>query len=686
MNLRNRPLYIIAAVLFLALVINAAVLTYISYNRYKQFILSKAVSEGGALSREIGKVIALGISIENIGGLNEKLKNLAMDKAIDYSMILDTEGRILFHSKEEYVGKAYKDPGTLKALASKETYTQKWGNSYDISLPLFNTEKEKVGILRVGIKSSIIKKELYDLLSWSIGFSILGFLLFAAIIYFSVERFITGPIVDMEKIATNISAGDLTEKVEGIGKDEIASLSNAINSMSANLRDVILKIKKLAYDVSSVTVAITESPASVLRVVDLQKNTLEEHARHIEEMNSYISSIALSSESLYQSAEEERSALESMNESISRIAENANSFYINALESASSVEEVMTSIKETAHNIEVLSVSAEDSAAAVDMVNATIAEVQKNAEESVQLAEKVSIDASEKGLTSLSTAKKGIRDIKESVNDIAKTINSLERRSEEIGNILNVIDEVAAQTNLLSLNAAILAAQAGEQGKSFTVVADEIKRLAERTSLSTKEIAERIKAVQTETQSSVEITSKGIETVERGEKLIEEVDNALHSILESSRASTDMSKSIQRATAKEANAIRQITNSIKRTTEQLELILRGTKDQSKGSNIIIEASEKIRNDSEQLKSATEGQHNSIKQISLISENVSSQAGQINSAIDRQKKMSNEIVFTIEKIQETTTELLTSVTGMDSNIKSLSNDAKNLLKEIQKFKV
>jgi len=686
MNLQKRSVFIIAFILFLALSINTAVLTYIAYNRYKQAVLAKATSVGEAMTKEIGKVLALGMSLENIEGLNEKLKGLLEDKTIAYSMVLNKEGKILFHTDEASVGKVFRDSVTLKALDSNKTLIQNWGSSYDISLPLLDAEGKNAGILRIGVRSAFIRKELYNLLVWAVSISAVVFLLFAAIIYFSVSRFITGPIMDMEKVATRVLSGDLTETAKRVGKDEMASLSDAINSVALNLRDVLFKIRDLSKNVSAVTATITESPASVLRVVDLQKMAIEENARHVADMNKSISSIALSSESLHEMSEEATSAATEMTASISQVAENANVFNETSQDAAASIEEMIASIKETANSLEILSTSSEESASALSEINATVKEIQNSAEESVRLAENVSIEASEKGLASITTAIKGIEDVKENMNAISETINRLEKRSEEIGSIVNVIDEVAGQTSLLSLNAAILAAQAGEYGKSFTVVADEIKRLAERTSASTKEISGLITAVQAETRSSVEIAAKGIKTVDRGVKFVRDVNDALNSIVKSSKVSTEMSRSIKRATAEEVSVIMQITDSIKKMTSQIEHISRATKEQSKGSNLIVEATEKIKTGSEQIKRTTEEQFKSSKQISIISENVSKQAEQITFAINSQKQKSTEIVSTMEKIQKTTADLIASATEMDRSISSLSKDAKTLLTEIQKFKV
>src|SRR4030042_2185376 len=375
-----------------------------------------------------------------------------------------------------------------------------------------------------------------------------------------------------------------------------------------------------------------------------------------------------------------------MTASISNIAEHAGIFNETAQEAGVSIEEMIASIKETAGSIEILSASSEDSTTALAEVNTSIAEIQQSAEESVRLAEKVSVDASEKGITSISMAIGGMDDIKESVTAISETIDRLEKRSEEIGNILDVIDGVASQTSLLSLNAAILAAQAGENGKAFAVVADEIKNLADRTSASTKEIAELITGVQAETRSSVEKATSTIKTVDRGVELFKEVNSALKSILESSNVSTAMTKAIKRATSEEAIVIGHITNAIRKITQQIEQISKATKEQSKGSSMIGEATGKIKDISDHIKKATEEQFKGSDKIASVTENVSRTAEQITLAINSQKKKSNDIVNIMEKIQKTTADLVTSASEMDRSITTLSKGAKNLLTEIQKFKV
>ncbi len=642
------------------------------------------MSVGEGMEKEIEKVLLFGVPLESVEGLNEKLKALLQEKGIAYSMVTDTGGRVLFHSDESKAGQQLSDTASLKAAMAATPLVQEVGTFYDIALPLEDAEEKPVGALRVGLKSSVIKKALYNLLLWALGISAVSFAGFLVIVWFSVSKVITRPILDMQAASDRIAGGNLSENISVRGKDEIAALGRAINQMAENLKGMIGKIKDITAGVSLVTATITKSSERILKVVDVQKQAAEETARSMAQMNNSVSEVSLSAGSLSESSRDSSSAVAEMTASISNVAENAVSFNESAEESASSVEEMIASIKEIAGSLESLSASSDETASALLEVNATIKEIQQGADDSVKLAEKVSTDASDRGIASIKAAVKGMEDIKESVNTLSGSINRLGKRSEEIGSILTVIDEVTDQTGLLALNAAILAAQAGEHGKSFAVVADEIKGLAERTSVSTKEIADLISAVQSETKSSVEMAGEGIKAVEKGMKLVREVNGALESILTSSNASTDMARAIQRATTEEANVIKHITGSIKGMTEQVEHISRAIHEQSKGSKLILEAMEKIKSLSGQIGGATNEQFQASKQMAMVSENVAGQASHINDAIENQKQQSGEILKSMESVRQTMGDLTASVADMDKSITSLKEDARTLLSELQRF--
>lgn len=684
-RLEKKSLVVLAAILLLALGINTGVLTYVASDKFRDSVLAKAVTLNESMIADIGKALNLGVSLEYMSDVEDRLRLLASDdKSYAFGFVADEEGKILFHSDEKLKGTPSEIP--VKTLNPRQPQIKKKAKTYEIALPLLNPSGEAVGAFVLGLKSEAVDGHTYYLLRWALGISLFCFVVFILFVYAAISKVITKPILNMQGIASQISSGDLTKKVNVAGNDEIADLGKAINDMAENLKNMISKIRNITTGVSTVVAEITESSRKVLNVADTQQKAVSETAPAIEDMNKSMTSVSQSAEILSDSAGDASSALSEMTASISNVAESSDGFNRTAQDGASATEELIASIREIASSLEGLTVSADETASGLLEVNASIKEIQSSADESVKLAEKVSSDASERGISAISAAINGMREIMGGMDALTQVINRLGEKSEAIGRIVSVIDEVADQTSLLSLNAAILAAQAGQHGAAFAVVADEIKGLAGRTSVSTKEIAELINSVQAETRSSVEMAQEGMSAVRKGVGLVEEVNVALKGIHSSSQVATEMSRAIQRATIEEATVIRQITGAIKEMTDQLKHISNATQEQAKGSQLVLEATEMVKEGSVQIKRATGEQMEVGKQIAAMSEKVRNQSAYIAGAIGNQKDKSNEILQSAELIKATSKDLVEASTGMQQAIVALKEDANKLFEEIQKFTV
>lgn len=200
-------------------------------------------------------------------------------------------------------------------------------------------------------------------------------------------------------------------------------------------------------------------------------------------------------------------------------------------------------------------------AAAMEEMNATVIEVAKNSQqvsESARSAQNIAI----KGGDVVTEAIKAMREVAQSTSITADTIKRLGRSSEEIGTIVSVINDIADQTNLLALNAAIEAARAGEQGRGFAVVADEVRKLAERTTKATKEISEMIGTIQTETGKAVNAMAEGTVKVENGVKLANEAGDALMRIVSGVENVTDMISHIATSAEQQSSTTDEITQNM----------------------------------------------------------------------------------------------------------------------------
>ncbi len=643
--------------------------TYNSIANYKE---AKAHLEekGIAIARLLSGIGSTSLLTMDFSLLDEALNKAVEEKEVLYIRVIKRDGSPL---RERIRQKAEED-------------------FIEIKEPLIVAE-DVAGYLIIGLSTEDLKNMLRKDIIQTVLQILLSLLITAGLLLYLLNKLIIRPVERINTVTTQLARGDLSAKIEiqstwwrGNSTDEMGSLAGAINQLAENLRGILTGVKGMAEIARSATKDVTESSERVFEGARSQQSHLDETALSIEAIDNTISEVALGADSLAASAEQASSAMAELNRSIQEVAESAKQFNQQASEAASSVEELVASIKEISESLESVSASTEQVASTVTEINTAVKEVERSAEESARLAALTLQEAETKGTTAGTEALKGMESIRESVVSLSEVIGKLGKRSEEIGKIVNIIDEIAGQTSLLALNAAILAAQAGEHGKGFSVVADQIKVLAERTAQSTKEITSLIEAVQEETASSVEMVQRGLKRVEEGVNLVKKVNDALETIKESSRLSTERASLIQRATSEQANAIRQITETIRGINEQIEHISRATKEQSRGSRLIMETVEKIKELSDQLRRTTEEQSRGGRQITEAVQNVTHQAEEIAKATALQRERSRQLVIATEEIKKVSEDTVKLTLQMKESLKGLEEGIKGLLSEIERFRV
>jgi twitching motility protein PilJ len=213
---------------------------------------------------------------------------------------------------------------------------------------------------------------------------------------------------------------------------------------------------------------------------------------------------------------------------------------------------------------------------AVATMTQTMTDVSKNAGESAKVAES-SLHAAEKGATAVQNAIRGMNDIREQIQETSKRIKRLGESSQEIGEIVQLISDITEQTNVLALNAAIQAASAGEAGRGFTVVAEEVQRLAERSAEATKHISAIVKSIQRDTQDAVEAMERSTQGVVQGTRTADEADQALREITQVSNRLAELIGSISNSTAQQADAATKVAANMKAILAITQLTTEGTK-------------------------------------------------------------------------------------------------------------
>lgn len=251
-------------------------------------------------------------------------------------------------------------------------------------------------------------------------------------------------------------------------------------------------------------------------------------------------------------------AFNKMVENVSRIVKDVRDVSNNVAQASAGIS---SSTEQMAAGTQEQSSQASEVASAVEEMTRTIIENAKNANRTAETAKRARQVAEEGGKVVDETIT-GMRSIADVVNKSAETVRALGKSSDEIGEIIGVIDEIADQTNLLALNAAIEAARAGEHGRGFAVVADEVRKLAERTTKATKEIASMIKAIQSDTTGAVSSMEEGTRKVSGGINLADKAGTSLREIVEVSQQVMDMVAQIAAASEEQSSASEQISKNV----------------------------------------------------------------------------------------------------------------------------
>lgn len=282
-----------------------------------------------------------------------------------------------------------------------------------------------------------------------------------------------------------------------------------------------------------------------------------------------------------------------LNQFIEKISHTISSVVGTTSTLASATFELNTTANQMATSAEEVAVQAGTVATASEEMAATSMDIANNCHMAAESAQHAA-DTTQKGFDVVKHTVDGIRQRGVRTKENAQAISSLGERSDQIGEIVATIEDIADQTNLLALNAAIEAARAGEMGRGFAVVADEVRALAERTTRATKEISEMIRTIQGETRQAIVSMEEGVKGTERGAAEAAQLETALQEILEQVNVVTMQVSQIATAAEEQTATTSEITNNIHRISEIIEGTSKGVQDTATASSSLSEMGETLR--------------------------------------------------------------------------------------------
>ena len=401
--------------------------------------------------------------------------------------------------------------------------------------------------------------------------------LLSASISWRVAKSITVPLSQLITVAGQIgNAGDLEQQVNIKGEDEVAQLARTFNNMVQYLREM-----------AGISEAIAGGDLSVEINPRSSRDTLGKAFREM----------TLGLRNMVKNVRDSAAQVASGSNQVASASDESAKISVQA---ASAIDEVTSTMHEMSINVQNMVKSTQMQASNVSETSASIDEMVASIQRVADTA-KVLLDISQRsrdevhnGINTMEKATDGLSRINASIGSSAEIISALGQRADDIGKIIEVIDDLAEQTNLLALNAAIEAARAGEHGLGFAVVADEVRKLAEKSAQSTREISELIQSIQKEARKAVDNMEKSTSIVNEGISLGGDLSGALKKISSVVSEVYKFAQEIGAATNEQSHGSSQIAKATTRLNEITHEINSSVEEQASGAQAVVRAMEKMR--------------------------------------------------------------------------------------------
>jgi methyl-accepting chemotaxis protein len=443
--------------------------------------------------------------------------------------------------------------------------------------------------------------------TWSAILSTIGTLLailLGGLVAYYTAKSIVLPLTHLITVAREIGdSGDLNQNIDIHRNDEIGALATTFNNLVAYLKEM-----------ASVSMAVAEGDLSVEVVPRSKRDTLGNAFRRM-------------SHGLQEIVRTTRDSAGQVSAGSNQVAGAADESAKVSVQASSAIEEVTSTMHEMSINVQNVVKNTQVQASSVAETSASIEQMVTSIQRVADTA-KILLDIANRsreevvvGIQAMEKTTDGLNRTNKAIQSSAEIINVLGHRADDIGRIIEVIDDLAEQTNLLALNAAIEAARAGEHGLGFAVVADEVRKLAEKSTQSTKEIAELISSIQREARQAVENMDRSTRIVEEGLSLGNDLGTALHKISSVVTEVYKFSQEIGAATNEQSVGSAQIAKATNRLTEITQEINSAVEEQASGAQAVVRAMEKMRELVQQSASSSTELSAAAEQMLKLSRNL-----------------------------------------------------------------
>jgi methyl-accepting chemotaxis protein len=500
-----------------------------------------------------------------------------------------------------------------------------------------------------------------------------------------LARDVGEPIRELRELARQMAEGNFEMASQVFADDEIGQLADSFGETRANLRRLLARVGGSGTTITDGVRVITGGTESLLSRSRDQADLTESSSLAVENVRGGISSVLQAADTVTELTQDASSRALELQASAEEVARSMDYLFQSVEKTSSSTTEMNASMSEMSNRTDVLAGIGDEVLSFVSQMDSTVGELRSSAMSTAEISRRVREDA-EAGGEAVDRTVEGIKQTKELTDSTAKVLDELQQSVGSITQVLNVIEEVTNRTNLLALNAAIIAAQAGEHGAGFTVVADEIRQLAERTRGSTKEINEIIKAVQGGSRQAVSRMREGVVRVEDNVRLADAAAVSLAKIVESATKSFEMATTIAVALDDQAKASRHLHEVTSRMSDHIAEINRATREQARGTQLLAQESDRVREIAAQVKNATDEQSMAGRGITTALEKIAEDARAMRDLLERQLHETDRIADASRMMLDIAQENDAIAREFNKTVQNLVQSGQDFESEVARFRI
>jgi methyl-accepting chemotaxis protein len=563
--------------------------------------------------------------------------------------------------------------------ASERAYGQELAGSGASAEALARAATRARALAAAEVEAELRRQRLISLLALLLGAALAGGV--SLVVARDVAESTGALARDVERIAV----GDLRPRVELEVEDELGALSRSFERMRDALRGTVGSVAAAADEVDGAAERLAQVCADVAATTTGQVEGIRQAAGSTEAIRGQIEGITASAQSLSQSVDESSSSLAELGVAGEQLHGTASVLHEKVDMVGASIDRMIESVRRVVASADDLSGAADETASGLEQMAASMEHVDANAAETARLSERV-VDAAERGRERVRETIEGMEAIRSASEAAEAGIRDLARRVESIGAIVGVIDDVADETNLLALNAAIIAAQAGDQGRAFSVVADEIKDLADRVLENTQEIGALIRGVQEESQTAAVAMERGALRVQSGVALAAEAGVALEEITAAARGAGEQIRGIVGAVKEQTAGSGHILELMERVRTRVDQIRGAGIQHERGNEVVRRSALAMGEVARQMNETTREQAKGTAAIVRSAERVKDAVAEIHQALQQQSRGSADAAAFLEEVHARTRSHEESARILSDATGGLLRQARELRESIRRFTI